>query len=157
MGNTASPQMFQQGLSLFDDVTDFLGERNSEKGASDRAEARAGLIETDAAGTAHDLRRRAEQDAARLREDREHSRSLDNARWGGSGLAMSGSTALVRDANRLKDRQDEEDVLVEGERNARSALNSARNQANMLRINEGGSADRSILSLGSKIYGRSRA
>jgi hypothetical protein len=154
MGNTASPQMLQQGQSLFNDVKDYLGDRQADKAAADNAEGRAALIETDAAGAAHDQRRRAAKDAAELREERERSRSRGNAGWGGSGLAMSGSKALIRDANRLKDRQDEEDVLFEGEMNAKSGLRSARNQANMLRINEGASPVRSTLSLGSKIYGR---
>ncbi|WP_338668555.1 hypothetical protein [Pseudodesulfovibrio methanolicus] len=149
MGNTASPQILEQGISLFDGFTDYLGGHKD-----DQADTRAGLIETDAAGAAHETRRRAEKDAGELREDRERSRSRETARWGGSNLAMSGSKALIRDADRLKDRQAEEDVLFEGEMNARSGLRSARNQANMLRIGEKASPARSILSLGSKIYGR---
>jgi len=149
MGNTASPQNLEQGISLLDGLTGYLGGQKDNQ-----ADARAGLIETDAAGTAHDTRRRAETDAAVLREDRERARSKENTRWAGSNLAMSGSKALIRDADRLKDRQAEEDVLFEGEMNARSGLRSARNQANMLRIGEKTSPARSILSLGSKIYGR---
>jgi hypothetical protein len=154
MGNEASTQVLQQGVDLFGDVTDFLGDRNSRNAASSNAEDRAALIETDAAGAAHDARRRAEQDAAALRDERERSRSRGNAGWGGSGLAMSGSKALIRDADRFKDRQAEEDFLFEGEMNARSALRSARSRANMLRTGEGASPVRSILSMGSKIYGR---
>lgn len=154
MGNSASSAMLQQGLDLFDDVKSRLENRNSSTAAADAAEGQAKLIETDAAGEAHDIRRKAVQDASALREEREQARGASHADWGGSGLAMSGSKALIRDADRLKDRQDEEDVLFEGEQTAQSRLRAARNQANMLRINGGGTADRSTLSLGSKIYGR---
>lgn len=153
MGNTTSPQTLQQGVSLFNDVTDFLGARTAGQSPAN-AEERARLIETDAEGEARDIRRRAEQDAARLREDQEHARAGNNAEWGGSGLAMSGSKALIRDADRLKGRQDEEDILFDGEKDARSRLRSANNRANMLRIGGDASPRRSILSLGSKIYGR---
>jgi hypothetical protein len=154
MGNEASTQVLQQGVDLFSDVTDFLGDRNSRKAAASNAKGRAALIETDAAGAAHETRRQAERDAAGLRDERERGRSRGNAGWGGSNLAMSGSKALIRDAERLKDRQAEEDVLFEGEMNARSGLRSARNRANMLRIDENVSPVRSTLSMGSKIYGR---
>ncbi|MGE4422553.1 MAG: hypothetical protein AB7D39_09665 [Pseudodesulfovibrio sp.] len=154
MGNEASPQVLQQGMNLFGKVKDELGDQITRKEAASNARDRAALIETDAAGAAHDTRRRAVQDAAGLREDRERSRSMGAARWGGSGLAMSGSKALIRDADRLKDRQAEEDVLFEGEMNAGAGLRSARNSANMLRIGEDASPARSTLSMGSKIYGR---
>jgi hypothetical protein len=154
MGNEASTQVLQQGVDLFSDVTDFLGDRNSRKAAASNAKGRAALIETDAAGAAHETRRQAERDAAGLRDEQERGRSRGNVGWGGSNLAMSGSKALIRDADRLKDRQAEEDVLFEGEMNARSGLRSARNRANMLRIDENVSPVRSTLSMGSKIYGR---
>jgi hypothetical protein len=151
MGNDASTQVLQQGMDLFGDVTDFLGGRT---GGNKPAADRAALLETDAAGDAHDLKRRSEQDAAKLREERERTRSRSAAGWGGSGLAMTGSKALIRDADRLKDRQAEEDVLFEGEQDAESRLRTARSRANMLRIDESLAPVRSTLSLGSKIYGR---
>jgi hypothetical protein len=157
MGNEASTQVLQQGVDLFSDVTDFLDDRDSRKAAASNAGDRAALIETDAASAAHDTRRRAVRDAAVLRDQHEQARSRSNAGWGGSNLAMTGSKALIRDAERLKDRQAEEDVLFEGEMNAESGLRSARNSANMLRIGENVSPARSTLSLGSKIYGRNRA
>ncbi|HKI82315.1 MAG TPA: hypothetical protein VKA04_11765 [Pseudodesulfovibrio sp.] len=154
MGNEASTQVLQQGVDLFSDFRDHLVKRTAGENAASSAGDRAALLETDAAGDAHDIRRRTEQDAVRLRKEREQVRSRGNAGWGGSGLAMSGSKALIRDAERLKDRQAEEDVLFEGEMHAQSGLRSARNQANMLRIGENRSPVRSTLSLGSKIYGR---
>ena len=160
MGTNASPQSMQslqQGLDLFKDVTDFLGERSSEKSGESEAKSRAALIETDAAGEAGDVRRQARRDADEIRESGEKVRGAAGSRWGGSNLAMSGSKALIRDAGRLKDRQEEEDALFEGEMNARSRLRAGNNQANMLRIANGGSSSRSILSQGSKIYGRSQS
>ena len=154
MGNDASTQVLQQGVDLFGEVTDLLGRRTGVNNAAASAKDRAALLETDAAGDAHDARRQSAREAARLREEREQGRSRGNAGWGGSGLAMSGSKALIRDAQRLRDRQAEEDVLFEGEQNAESGLRSARHRADMLRIGGNASPGRSILSLGSKIYGR---
>ncbi|AMK10346.1 hypothetical protein AWY79_04045 [Pseudodesulfovibrio indicus] len=146
--------VLQQGLDLFDDVSGAFGDLSDNGRSSGIAEAKARLLETDAEGDAKDIRRRAVKDAAELREEREKGRAGRNTRWGGSNLAMSGSKALVRDAGRIKDTEDEEDTLFEGEMNAQSALRDARTRANMLRINGGGTGDRSILSLGSSIYGR---
>jgi len=154
MGNNGSAQLFQQGLDLFSQVKDSVDGQRRERREDSDVKGRAALLETDAAGEARDIRRQAEQDAGRLRGERERSRSLGKARWGGSNLAMSGSKALIRDANRLKDRQDEEDALFEGEMKADSRRRAARNQANMLRIDNGVSPVRSTLSLGSRIYGR---
>lgn len=157
MGTGASSQpmaMLQEGLSLFEDMSDTFNRVSGGGGASAEAEARARLLETDAGGDAHDIRRRAVKDAAELREEREKGRAARNTRWGGSNLAMSGSKLLVRDAGRVKDLHDEGDALFEGEQDARAVLRDGRTRANMLRINGGGSGDRSILSLGSSIYGR---
>lgn len=156
MGNEASTQVLQQGVDLFSDVTDFLGRRSGRQETDSSARDRAALIEADAAGAAHDTRRRSERDAAGLRDERERARSRGNAGWGGSNLAMTGSKALIRDAERLKDRQAEEDVLFEGEKDAESRLRAARSRANTLRMGDSVSAVRSTLSLGSKIYGRNR-
>ncbi|MEZ7198300.1 hypothetical protein [Pseudodesulfovibrio karagichevae] len=154
MGNDASTQTLEQGMDLFSNVTDFLGGRIGGNKAASTAGDRAALLETDAAGDAHDLKRRSERDAAKFRGERERTRARGNAGWGGSGLDMSGSKALIRDADRLKDLQAEEDVLFDGERNAESRLRTARSQGNLLRIDEGLAPVRSTLSLGSKIYGR---
>jgi hypothetical protein len=62
----------------------------------------------------------------------------------------------VRDARSIKDMQEEEDVLFEGQQSADSILRQARSRANMLRINSGSSPERSTLSLGSSIYGPRR-
>ncbi|WP_316899227.1 hypothetical protein [Pseudodesulfovibrio indicus] len=155
MGTNASFQpaaLLQEGLTLFEDASNTFNRISG--GSSGNAEAQARLLETDAGADAQDIRRRSVKDAAALREDREKDRAARNTRWGGSNLAMSGSKRLVRDAGRIKDRQDEEDTLFEGEMNARSALRDARTRANLLRINGGGSGNRSTLSLGSSIYGR---
>ena len=69
---------------------------------------------------------------------------------------MSGSKAVIRDAKNVKDMQEEDDVLYQGKQNAEAILRQARNRANMLRINSGSSPERSILSLGSSVYGPRR-
>lgn len=157
MGIGASFQpmaMMQEGLNLFEDMSNTFNRVSGGGSASAEAEAQARLLETDARADAHDIRRRAVKDAAELREEREKGRAARNTRWGGSNLAMSGSKLLVRDAGRIKDLHDEGDALFEGEQAAQAALREGRARANMLRINGGGSGDRSTLSLGSSIYGR---
>ncbi len=146
-------QAISQGMDMIEDLT---GRMSRDRDEADAARGQARLLETDARGEAHDAQRRAAMEARRLRRENERDRSAERARWGGSNLDMSGSKTLVRDARRLQDRQEEDDVLFEGQQSAESILGSARNRANMLRINSGASANRSILSLGSSIYGPRR-
>jgi hypothetical protein len=147
--NSTQPlDTLEQGFGLFND---FQQRINSRSKGDNSVQAR--LWETEAKGNVHDIRRKAVKDGQALREDREKNRSSHNTKWGGSNLAMSGSKKLIRDAERIQDRQDEEDVLFQGEMDARGALNDARRRSNLLRINSGLPADRSTLSLGSKIYG----
>lgn len=149
----------QQALTLINDglglVEDFQKMTSTSSG-SGGAEAQARLIETDARGDAMEAQRKAKKDAERLRDEREANRSRETANWGGANLQMSGSKKLVRDASVLQDKQDEDDVLYEGQRDANAILRQGRNRANMLRINNGGSPNRSTLSMGSKIYGPRR-
>ena len=144
-------QAISQGVDMFKDL-----QRKTGKGRSDTGSDQARLLETDARGDAGEARRRAEKAARRMRAKNERERSGERADWGGSNLEMSGSKAAIRDAKRVKDMQEEDDVLYEGRQSADAILRQARNRANMLRINSGSSPDRSILSLGSSIYGPRR-
>jgi len=143
----------KQGLNL---TRDFMGLVNngSDTGSdgSDLAEAQARLTEQDAMGEAHDRRRQAKEAAADYRDTAEHRRAADHASWGASGLAMSGSKQIINQSQRLKDGQAEDDILFRGDQDAQSTLNQARNRANLTRIGNGSSANRSTLSLGSKLY-----
>ena len=116
------------------------------------AESRAGLAEQDAAADTSLARQRAKGDAADFRDRAERERAGTQAAWGASNLAMSGSKKLVRDGAKRRDRQAEEDLLFEGDQEARRLMNQGRNRANMLRIDGGGRATRSTLALGSKLY-----
>nr|WP_321513430.1 hypothetical protein [uncultured Pseudodesulfovibrio sp.] len=145
--------MVQEGLGL---VRDFQHMTSNSSSGDEANEETAKLRETEAKRKSWETRRHAENTAEDLRSARERGRSRRSAGWGGSNLAMSGSKELVQDADRIKDRQDEEDVLFEGAVDADSVLQDGRNNANMLRINSGGSPKRSILSMGSKIYGTGR-
>jgi len=151
MGTNAQQALtfINDGLGLIEDFQQMTGSRSG----SGSAEAQARLAETDARGNALEAQRKAKKDAERLRDEREASRSQNTANWGGANLQMTGSKKLISDANTLKDMQDEEDVLFEGQRDADAILRQGRNRGNILRINGGGSPDRSTLSLGSKIYG----
>lgn len=148
--STQALNMVQDGLGLVQDFQKMVGKPSS---GNNSTEEQAKLMEVDAKRKAWETERHAAGDAEDLRSERERGRSRRAAGWGGSNIAMSGSKALVRDADRIKDRQDEEDVLFEGAADADSALQNGRNSANMLRINSGVSPNRSILSMGSKIYG----
>ncbi len=148
----------KQGIDMVEDVMGRFNrpDNNSASRYSAEAEANAGLRETQARAKARDIQHDALSDARNLREAREQNRSRRNAGWGQSGLAMSGSKALVRDGNRFKDRQDEADVLFEGDQAAQDALQSGRQAGNMFRINGGGTPRRTTLALGSKIYKQGR-
>lgn len=152
MGSNAQQALsiIDQGVGLFQDIHQMSSSRDS---AASRGNAEADLLETDAKANAYESQRQAKKEASKLRNDRERKRARQQADWGGANLSMSGSKALIRDANTIQDLQDEDDVLFEGQRESNAILRQARNRANALRINSGASANRSILSMGSKIYG----
>ncbi|NDV18233.1 hypothetical protein GO013_02215 [Pseudodesulfovibrio sp. JC047] len=144
--------MVQNGLNTFQDVT-----RMMDTSASNNPnEEFAKLKETEAKRQAWETRQQGKKEAQVLRRNRESTRSRHTANWGGANLAMSGSKKLLQDANRLQDRQDEDDLLFQGENNAMSILQDGRHGANMTRIQNGDSPKRSMLSMGSKIYGDGR-
>jgi len=146
----------QQGVDLAGDVMSLVNQ--PDDGSSEVAaiaDEKGLLMEADAKADAREAQRQAKKEAARLRGDREALRGKANADWGGANLAMSGSRKLVKDANSIKDLQDEQDVLFEGQADADAILRTGRNNANMLRINGGATPRRSTLSLGSSIYSRS--
>lgn len=120
---------------------------------SNPADDQAKMMETEARSNAWNVQQGAKKDAGELRAKREMGRAHSTAGWGGSNLAMSGSKKLIRNSQRLKDRQAEEDVLFQGQADADAILADGRQKGNMLRINSGSSPNRSTLSMGSKIYG----
>lgn len=145
----------KQGLNLTRDFMDLVNDGGGSSGGSDgsdMAEAQARLTEQDALGEAANQRRQARQAAADYRDKAEHRRAANHASWGASGLAMSGSKQIINQSERLKDGQEEDDILFQGDQDAQGALNQGRNRANLTRIGNGASANRSTLSLGSKLY-----
>ncbi|MDD3311302.1 hypothetical protein [Pseudodesulfovibrio sp.] len=142
----------KQGLNLTRDFMDMVNDGSGGSDGSDLAEAQAGLTEQDALGEAAARRRQAQEAAADYRDKAEHRRAANHASWGASGLAMSGSKRIINQSERLKDGQEEDDILFRGDREAQGALNQGRNRANLTRIGNGASANRSTLSLGSKLY-----
>jgi len=142
----------KQGLKLTRDFIDLANSGNETGEGADLAEAQARLTEQDAMGEAFDRQREARQAAADHRDKAEHRRAADHAAWGASGLAMSGSKQLINQSERIKDGQEEDDILFRGDQDAQGVLNQARNRANLTRIGNDASANRSTLSLGSKLY-----
>ncbi|CCH49642.1 hypothetical protein [Pseudodesulfovibrio piezophilus] len=148
---------FEQGVTMFDKLTDkFMGSSSESADPSKMAEEQAKLMELNAAGTASDQRRQARGQATQSREELEENRSRKNTKWGQSNLAMSGSKQLIRDSDKLQDRQKEEDLLFEGEHAAQKTLKQGRREANMFRINNDLKTPSSTLSLGSTIYNSRR-
>lgn len=139
-------QAIDQGVDLFKDIREMTSSQSS-----DNEQAR--LLETDAKADAREAQRDAVKEARQTHSENEHTRSAEQAAWGASNLKLSGSKSLIRDAKSIQDKQEEDDILYEGQRNADSILRQARNRANLLRINSGSSANRSTLSMGSSIYG----
>jgi len=156
--NQSAAGLFQPGTDLAGSMYQLLTGTGAGPGKSAQAEEAARLQEFEASAKAHDILRSTDSDADALRADREVRRASKNAEWGASGLAMSGSKQLLREAARIKDGQDEEDIRAEGAEAARDALNRGRAAGNRTRINGSvpisGAADPlgSILSRGSKIY-----
>ncbi|BCS88866.1 hypothetical protein [Pseudodesulfovibrio sediminis] len=148
--NQQTAQMFQQGLGFVQDLQEMSGGMTTDKA---KASAQAGLVEVQARSDAWDSQQDAAGKAQEIREAREQERGKENTSWGGANLTMSGSKKLIRDARRIKDRQAEEDALFDGDLEAETLLEQGQQRANALRINSGGAPERSILSLGSKIYG----
>lgn len=149
-------QDFTQGMDLFGDMFGFFEGSDSETTIdySGEYEELARMTELDAQASAQDAKEASEQDASQLHEDREKARSERNARWGQSGVAMSGSSELVRESRELEDKHDEENVLSAGESTSREIVSDGQRSANLYRIRHGIYPDRSTLSLGSTIYGK---
>jgi hypothetical protein len=144
---------FRHGTELAENLFALLAGTPAAPGRSPaEAEESARLRELEARRQAHGIVDRADSDAATHREEREARRASANAAWGASGLAMSGSKALLRETARIRDEQDEEDLRAQGEEAARDTLDQGRAAGNMTRINGSAAPLGSTLSLGSKIY-----
>ena len=144
----------QQGFTMINDFASManqLGHRPTNR-ADGVNEEYATMRELDAKGEAAKQQQRAKRQAGETRSVLEQERAKANATWGHSGLTMSGSKALVRDAQRIQDRRAEDDVLFEGEMAKRETLDKGKRSANMLRVNAGLDPSKSTLSLGSSIY-----
>lgn len=150
--NQQAVQGLQQGLNLFGDVMELANGGQSDSGYSAASEEQALMMELDAKEQAMAQGRATRKTARKTREEREQGRATQNARWGQSGVAMSGSKALIRDASLHQDTQEEEDILFEGDMAQRGILEKGNRDANMFRINQGGAPKRSTLSMGSSIY-----
>ncbi|QJB56176.1 hypothetical protein [Pseudodesulfovibrio sp. zrk46] len=145
--NANSAQTLADGLRVFNgSLNGTLDGRNYSNEYNEEAR----MMELDAEADAAEVARQAEKQASALREERELERGKQNTRWGRSGLAMNGSKQLVRDATRQRDKEDEEDVLFEGELKEQDVLDRGLRDANRYRIRRG--LKPSTLSLGSTIY-----
>lgn len=152
--NNQNPQLVEQGFNLFEDVLGYALPEENNRGTdyANDFEERAMMMELDAEGRAAAQERDASREARDTREFLEKERAKSNATWGQSGLAMSGSKELVRDAQHHNDLQDEKDVIFQGQQEARATRDKGMREANTYRINQGIAPNRSTLSMGSSIY-----
>lgn len=153
MKNLNSGNM-KQGFKAFENLIDMVGSDDPEPSTdySGDYEETARMMELDARERALAKERETDRAAKEFHANQEKERARENTGWGQSGLAMSGSKALVRDSRQLQDRQSEEDATLQGAQDVESILNSGRREANMYRVRQGVSPERSTLSLGSTIY-----
>ncbi len=144
----------QKGVGLANDFMDLVN-GSADSGQPDysaQAEANAMLVKQDTAESAYDQKQAAKKEAAIYRETAEQKRAGSHTNWGKSNLAMSGSKQLIRQSERLKDTQAEDDLLFQGDQQVQSTLNQGRHKGNLLRINGEATANNTTLSLGSKLY-----
>jgi hypothetical protein len=145
--------LLRQGTDLAGTLLGLLSGSGLGTGVStDEASAQADLQELDARAEAADILDATDAQADALRDTREQARAERNTDWGTSGLAMSGSKQLVREAARTKDDLDEEALRDQGDEQARDALDRGRAAGNLIRINGGAGTLATTLSLGSSIY-----
>lgn len=142
------------GIALLNGAMDLAGlagdGSSGEAGVHDET---ARMMELDAREQAADWRRKADEEARRTREAMEKERATDHARWGQSGLALSGSKEMVLEGSREQDREVEANQTFVAEQEEQSILDSGLRKANVYRINRGRSP-KTTLSLGSTIYKR---
>lgn len=148
--------MLSGARSVLDSVQTVMNTVNRDNGNQEGrklAEERAALYELDAREQAGAARDEAEKRAHRLREERERRRSAAHAHWGGSGTGMSGSALLLNQSGGLRDRQDEDDLLAEAERDSAAMLTRGQAKADAVRIRAGATPRSSLLVTGPKLYG----
>lgn len=151
--NNESISSIQSGLTLIEGFMNASGQgTGSVADHSATAEEQARMVELDAKAQSSAQQTAAGKEADSARTILEKNRANDNTAWGQSNLAMSGSKALVKEAVHQQDLDTEEDLRFEGEAAARETLDTGVRQANLLRISQGVTPDRSTLSLGSRIY-----
>lgn len=152
--NNKNSASIQEGFKMIGNLTDMFSGKSpgTEIDSSGDHEEMAQMAEFDARERALAEEKLAEKKAEDVHVKQEQDRSKRNTEWGQSGLAMSGSKELVRESRQLKDRQDEEDELFEGDMETRETMDKGMREANLFRISRGIAPTRSTLSLGSEPY-----
>ncbi len=152
--NNKNSANIQDGFKMIGNLTDLFSGKSpgTEIDYSGDYEEMAQMAELDARERAIAKERLAKEKAEDVHVKQEHDRSKRNTKWGQSGLTMNGSKELVQESRQLKDRQDEEDELFEGEMESRETMDKGMREVNLFRISKGIAPTRSTLSLGSELY-----
>lgn len=131
----------------------------SETDENDRdriARQQALLEEQQARHDASEAVREGEKEAREVRERGERGLGAMRARKARSGVAMSGSRALVDAARTAEAREEEQEVRDEARLQADDILRSGRRKADSRRLAAGLEPRKTALSLGAKLYGNRR-
>lgn len=150
----SNTQDMTKGIGLVGDLFDFFGQSGGDTvvDTSGEAEESARIMELDARQQAMVVADQNKEQADAVHAETERARAKRNARGGASNIAMSGSRKLVNESRELSERHDEEDGLVDGEREVSRILSKGKRKANLYRISGGLAPTRTILTLGSSIY-----
>lgn len=134
------------------------GARRDDEAAERKriAEQQALLDEQAAKHRASDALKEGKRHAADVREQGQRSVGTHRATAARSGIAMSGSRALVDAARAAKVADDEQEIRDEATEEAERILTQGRRSGDMRRISAGISPRLTALSLGAKLYGNRR-
>lgn len=144
---TGAVRMLKGIESRFGPFEDGEGSGN-ERMAGERALLREQQARHDAA----DALRKGNDAAADARERGERELGTLRARASRSGVAMSGSRALVDAARSAEAREEEQDVRDEARASAESILQKGRRDADATRISGGLAPRATAIGLGAKLY-----
>lgn len=120
--------------------------------SKDIAKQQALLKEQTAREKATDILDKGEEHAGDIREHGERRLGALRARSSRSGLAMSGSRALVDAARSAEKHEEEQEALDNAETQARRALRHGRREADATRLAAGLNPRGTAIGLGAKLY-----
>lgn len=139
-------------VRLFSDLHSMTDGGGDGDESRDIARQQARLKEQAARANAEDVLDAGEENAGAVREEGEQRLGRLRARASRSGLARSGSRALVDAARTAEAREDEQKTLDYAETQAREILRKGRREADTTRLAAGLNPRGTAIGLGAKLY-----